>query len=105
MDDPARVRRVERVGDLDRDLEKPLEGRRRPRQEVPKRLAFDELHDDERAPVRLVDVVDRADVRVLERRRRPGLALQSLERRGVAARSSGRNFSATRRPRRRSSAT
>ena len=44
------------------------------------RRALQILHDDERAPVLLADVVDRADVRVVQRRRRPRFAREPAQR-------------------------
>ena len=81
MDDAVLVRGVERVGDLDAEVE-DLVGLERPADDEPvlQRFAFHQLHDDEGLPVRLVDVVDRADVRVLERGSGPRLALEALER-------------------------
>jgi hypothetical protein len=48
------------------------------------RLAFQQLHADEGPPLVRVDVVDRADVGVVEGRGRAGLALEALE--GLVAR-------------------
>ena len=54
--------------------------------------------------VRLADIVNRADVRVVQCRGRLGLALETGMREGSLETASGRNFSATKRLRRVSSA-
>ena len=59
----------ERVGDLDRQLEQSRpSGSGLPTMRCFERLALQELHRDEGPALVLVDVVDRADVRVVERR-------------------------------------
>jgi len=83
VDDPAHVRRVERVGDLDRELEQRLGAHRAGGDPCGQRLALEELHDEERPAVLLVDVEDAADVRMGQRGCRTGLPLQPLERLGV----------------------
>ena len=80
MDDPRTVRRVEGVGDLDRQAPDSLERHRLPADLVLEGLPFQELHDEERAPVRLAEIVDRTNVRVVERRGRTRLTLEPLER-------------------------
>ena len=63
MDDAFAVRRVERVGNLDADVDdlvRPSAARRRGDREA---LALHELHHDERLALVLADVVDGADVR------------------------------------------
>ena len=59
---------VERVGDLDCQCDHLLKRERAPLQARAERLPLEELHDEVRNPVRLADVVDRADVRVVEGR-------------------------------------
>ena len=51
-----------------------------PRQPLRQRLALEQLHDDEVLALVLLDRVDRADARVVQRRRRARLALESLQR-------------------------
>jgi hypothetical protein len=55
-------------------LERPRE------QTILEGLPFEELHDEELPALVLADVVDGADVRVIERGRRPRLAQQSIGR-------------------------
>ena len=76
MDDALAVRLVECVGDLGRyrqrlvDWQRPLFEARR------QCLTFQKGHDEEERPVRVANVEDAADVRVVERRDRAGLALE-----------------------------
>ncbi len=67
MDDPSRVRRVERAGDLDAEVYDSFPAQR---------LAFDlmlqgapcqELHDNKRMAFVLVHFVDGTNIRVIER--------------------------------------
>ncbi len=60
---------------------------------VLQRRALQILHGDERSPVLLADVIDRADVRVVQRRGGPGLALKAAQGRGITGSSSETNFS------------
>jgi hypothetical protein len=56
------------------------------------------LHDEERRAVLLADVVERADVRMIERRNRLGLALESLAKVASCASVTGSTLIATVRP-------
>jgi hypothetical protein len=95
VQDAARVRGVERVGNLHAepqqhaDLERPAVDLAR------QRAPFEQLHRDEGAPVVLVHLVDGADVRMVERRRGARLAQEAFDRLRSCARSCGRNLSAT----------
>ena len=64
MDDTGRVRGVERVRDLDPDLEDLRHRQRSGLQPFPKRRSVQPLHDEERLPLVLGDVVEDADVGV-----------------------------------------
>src|SRR5215471_18396986 len=66
VDDPPRVRSLESVGDLDGELERLVERQSPCVQSVLQGLAVKELHHEEGLPFVFVDVVDRADVRILE---------------------------------------
>ena len=80
MDDPLGVRRLERVGDLDPDLEELPELEGPAPDPLGQRLALEQLHRDEVLALVLVDLVDRADAGVVERRGGARLALEALER-------------------------
>ena len=98
------MRRLQRVGELEPQVHN-LRRRQRPALEpLLERLAFQQLHRDERPALVLVDVVDGADVRVIQGRGGAGFALEPLQRMRSRAKSSGRNLRATRRPSRVSSA-
>ena len=80
MDDPLRVGLGEGIGYLDAPLDDPVVGDRLPRDLVFERLPFEQLHGDERDAVVLIDLVDGADVGVVERRGGSRLAQEALER-------------------------
>jgi len=69
MNDSFRVRGVERVGDLDAKREQSFQFHDTTGDAVLQRRAFQKLHRNERFPVLLTDVVDRADVGVIQGRR------------------------------------
>ena len=77
---PARMRGVQRVGDLDAHLERRIQVERTGGQPIRQRHSVEKLHDDEGAPVLVADVVDRADVRVIQGRRGTSFALESRQR-------------------------
>jgi hypothetical protein len=105
MHDALRVRGLERVRHLDRQIEERADLHRMPREPGRERLAVDELHHDERLAVGLLDRVHGADARMVEGRGRSRLPLEPLQHRRVFASSDDRNFTATLRPRRVSSAS
>ncbi len=82
MHDPASVRGVQGVGDLQRVLDGRVQLDRSALEQLVEGHAFEILHDDERLAGVLVDVVDGADVRMVERRCGPCFALEPLERAG-----------------------
>ena len=67
MHDPGGVRRRQPVGHLSGDRQKALRRDGALGQDVAQRRAFDDLHDDVEGPQEFPDVVDRHDVRVVER--------------------------------------
>src|SRR5690242_15983028 len=81
MNDVRFVRGGERIGEFDRQVDQLL---RLDAAGFAKGLAFEQLHHQERFSVRLVDFVDRADVRMIERRGGARLALETLERVAIA---------------------
>ena len=85
VDDAVAVRGVERVGDLDTEIEQVVERQRTAREPLLQRLAFEQLHHHELLAVVLADVVQRADVRVAQRRDDPRLAQKALHRLRIAA--------------------
>ena len=73
------VRSVQRIGNLDAQIEHRLDLQRLAIDLVPERLPFEQLHGDEGSPIGLVDFVDRADVRVVQRGRSLGFPLETAE--------------------------
>ena len=76
VDDAAIVRRLERLGDLTRDLERLVERKSAVRQPVRERLSRHELHHDEPRAFRFLQAVDRGDRGVVQGGEHPGLALE-----------------------------
>ena len=68
VDDAACVRRVQRIGNLDSDVQHLVRLERTAGKAIAKRLSLHQLHDDERTQVVLTNVVNRADMRVVQRR-------------------------------------
>src|ERR1041385_1422768 len=79
MNDAAAVCGCERVGDLQTDQERGLELEWTARDELADVLAFDELHRDEEDAVDFVQIEERADVWVVQRRREPRFAFEAFE--------------------------
>ena len=80
VNDAVGVRGLEPVGDLDPELEDTVHRQRPASDRFLERAPVEQFHDDELLAVTLADVVDRADVRVIERRRDARLAPEPLER-------------------------
>ena len=66
VDDPGGMRRFERVGDLDRQWQQLIEIERAPGDAMLQRHALEKLHHEERATVLFADIVDGADVGVIQ---------------------------------------
>ena len=79
VDDAGGMRGVQRVGNLDPDVEQRIQAERAGGKPILQRRALQVLHDDERTPVLLADVMDGADVRVVQRRRRPRFTRESAQ--------------------------
>src|ERR1700687_1372460 len=65
MDDALRVCAVERIGDLNAQIEQRFDLQRLAIDGVPERLPHQQFHGNEGSPIDLVDFVDRADVGVV----------------------------------------
>ena len=78
MDDPLAMDVAERVGDVARDVDRLVDRERSARQPAGQRFAFEILHHEEIESAVVPDVVDAADVRVLEPRDRLRLAVEPL---------------------------
>ena len=80
MDNALGMRRIEPIGYFDGQGEQHLQLHRAFADHVLQRHPVEELHGNERLPVLLADVVDRADVRVIQRRRCLRLTLEAGQR-------------------------
>src|SRR2546425_4895734 len=83
MNDPRRVRRLERAGDLNGDIDRLLHAeplwvvRRRISQSLAQRLALDVFAGNEVRSVGMNDLKDSDDVRMIELRNGEGLLLEA----------------------------
>ena len=82
--DSLGMRRVQRLGDLRCYRQQQSQIKRLPRNAVPQCRPVDELHRNEGAAVRLSYFIDRADVRVIQRRGRLRFALKPGKRLGIS---------------------
>src|SRR6266852_1170930 len=73
------MRCVESLGNLDAQIEHRFDLQRLASDPVPERLSLQQFHGDEGSPVGLVNLVDRADVRVVQGGRSLGLPLKTAE--------------------------
>ena len=76
------MRGDERVGDLQPDFERALDGEGTPGEHGREGFSLDVLHDDVGVGVDVEDVVDRRDVGVREAAGRTGFAMQAFPRIG-----------------------
>jgi hypothetical protein len=83
MDDAVRVRRLDRVGDLGREVHDASLGQRPRLEQVLQRLPLEQFHHQEAASLVLAEVVDGADIGMIERRGGARLPLETLDRGGV----------------------
>ena len=80
MDDPCGVCGLQRVGDLDRKQQQHVDVDRAASDSMLQRHALEELHDDEGVAVLLADVVNRADVGMVQRGRGPRFSPEAHQR-------------------------
>ena len=92
MDDALFVRRLEPARDLKGMLDRLANSDRATIQPVPKRLPFEQLGYDERRFGMGADVVHGEDVRVVQRRRRAGFLLESMQAIDVGRKCRGKYF-------------
>ena len=83
MDDAARVQRRQRGQHAEADRHRLRDAHRPALQPLGERLALEQLHGDEQLAGVLADLVDLADVRMVDARRGAGLAPEPLARRLV----------------------
>ena len=78
MDDSVSMGVIEGAGDLNRRREPLLKRHMASRQAGGQRLAFQVFHDEKVGSILMSDVVQGADVRMIQRRDRARLALEAL---------------------------
>ncbi len=83
MHDSARVRGVQRIGNLNPQIHQLRRFQRTPVDRVLERRAFQVLHGNKSLAIFMSDVVYRADVGMIERRRRLRLALKTAQSLGI----------------------
>ncbi len=85
VDDALGMRGIERLGDVNADREQLLHLQRTIADEMLQRLAFQILHDDVGLIAFFADVINGADVGMIQGRRGLGLTPEAAERCGVAS--------------------
>ena len=80
VDDALGVRGVERVGELNRHVEQRGKRHRTRGDFLVKALALEQFHRNECLALRSLDGVDRADIRMVQRRSRPRFQQKSIQR-------------------------
>src|SRR5215469_3092141 len=85
MDDALGMGGVEAVGDFDGMVEKLVGFKRAAFDAMLQRFAFEKFHHDEKPAVVLVNLVNRADTRVIESGRGASFALEALDGLGIAS--------------------
>ena len=96
MDDALAMRFVERVGNLGGDRQRLVERQRPSFQPRGQRLALEMRHDQVVRAIDAANVVDAADVRMVQRGDRTRLALEASPRIGVAGDFTRKNFDGNR---------
>ncbi len=79
MNDALLVCGFERLGNLPGDRERLIDGRRALRDAIRQRLALDQLHDQGANAIGRLESVNGGDVRMVQRGKCPGFALESRE--------------------------
>ena len=92
MDDSLFVGRFERIGDLRRQHHSAFEGNRTAGDAVGERLAVDELEDEHLLAIDRFQPVDRADVRVIQRREHLRFTPEAREPFGIVRETVGQRF-------------
>ena len=92
VDDAFGVRRIKAAGNLNADLQQFCQLDAALGDAVLESLALQQLHGDEGTAFEFADVVNRADVRMVQRRCGARLAVESLDGRGIVRRLLGEKF-------------
>src|SRR5205823_14806708 len=83
MNNAARVSRIQCISDFNAQLEQRVNIEAALRNAMSQARAFQVLHSDEASAQAFANFIDRADVRVIDRRGGPGFAAEALENAGV----------------------
>src|SRR5215471_11703692 len=83
VNDSLGVRGLQGAGDLDPDVQRIVKAHRTAVDALLEGLTFQILHDDERTAIVFTDIVNRADLWMIQRRRRTGLDPEPFESRGI----------------------
>mgnify|MGYP000293648354 CR=1 FL=1 len=86
------LRDLEGLGDLHRDADRVLDGKRSPGDLLRQRLALGHLHDQEALAFDVLEAVDTGDVRVRQSGEDAGLALEALQALGVLGEALGQHL-------------
>src|SRR5262249_17963539 len=86
------VRSIQSVGYANRNFEQPLHFERQAADSLPQRLAFQQFHCDKVTAFMFADVVDRTNVRMIQRSRGPRFELESFDSARIAADIFGQKF-------------
>ena len=92
MDDAFTVGGVERVGNLSAQLQQQLNFQRLAHDAVLQGFAVEKLHGDKSPAVFFADVVDGADIGMVQRRRRFGFAAKSFQSLAILGQIFGQEF-------------
>ncbi len=79
MHDALGVRGIETIRDLNADLEQLGDFDGSPGDAMLQRLPLEQLHGDERPALEFADVINRANIRMIQSRSSPRLAAESLD--------------------------
>ena len=86
MDDPRSVSGLQSADNLATQIEDAIDRQRPLRNQCVERLPIQQFHDEIRLALILTDVVDGANVRMIERRRRARFADEPADARGLQRR-------------------
>jgi hypothetical protein len=92
MSDALRVRRVDSVRNLNAEIKQRISLQWLASDAVLERLPLQQFHSDERLTLKLVYVVNRADVGMIEGARGTGLALEAFQHMPVGNRAFGQEL-------------
>src|SRR5690242_756132 len=84
MDNTLRVRSIECIGDIDREAQYGFEIERTASDAMLQGDSVQVLHDDERLPILLRDLVDRADIGMIKSGSSTSFAAEAFERLWIA---------------------